>query len=252
MDIVALVGQGGAGLATLVAMALALGALHGLEPGHSKTMMAAYIVAVRGTPFQAALLGMSAALSHSIVVWVAAILGLLYGDALIGEAMEPFLITASGAIFVAMALWFFLRIRRERLAHAHSHDHRHEHGDAHARAHAREIERRLGAGRAGALQTIAFGLTGGLIPCPAAITVLILCLNIGQFWRGMALVSAFSVGLAATLVAVGMAAAFGTRLISGRASLFDRLLEKAPYASCLLIAALGLLMILAGLRHGAA
>ena len=116
MDITALIAHGGAGTVTLFVMALLLGALHGLEPGHSKTMMAAYIVAVRGTAFEAVLLGVSAAVSHSIVVWVLAILGLLYGDDLIAEEMEPVFMTVSGGIFLAIALWFFLRLRGERRA----------------------------------------------------------------------------------------------------------------------------------------
>ncbi len=253
MDITALIAHGGAGTVTLFVMALLLGALHGLEPGHSKTMMAAYIVAVRGTAFEAVLLGVSAAVSHSIVVWVLAILGLLYGDDLIAEEMEPVFMTVSGGIFLAIALWFFLRLRGERRAagrHGHPHRHRgHVSEDAHARAHAADIEQRLAQGRTGILQTVAFGLTGGLIPCPAAITVLILCLNIGQFWRGVTLVSAFSIGLALTLVAVGAAAALGARMASRGTAWFDRAVERAPYASSALIAILGLLMVYSGWSH---
>ena len=243
MDIASLIAQGGAGAATLFVMALLLGALHGLEPGHAKTMMAAYVIAVRGTAFDAVLLGLSAAVSHSVVVWVLAILGLVYGDELIAEEMEPVFMAISGGIFVVIALWLFLRTRGERRAAGR---HRHGSEDAHARSHAADLERRLARGRTGPLQTIAFGLTGGLIPCPAAITVLILCLNVGQFWRGVTLVSAFSIGLALTLVAVGAAAAFGARAVSRRTARFDRAMARAPYASSALIAVLGLLMVYSG------
>ncbi|MBT5434093.1 MAG: nickel/cobalt efflux transporter [Alphaproteobacteria bacterium] len=263
MDIASLITDGTTSTLVLFMMALLLGAFHGLEPGHSKTMMAAYIIATRGTPIQALLLGLSAALSHSVIVWVLAILGLLYGDALIGEQMEPIFMMVSGGIFLVIALWFALRVRRQNRAHAHHHHHNHDHGDhdhshhhhdhgdAHARAHAADIERRLADGRTGTWQTILFGLTGGLIPCPAAITVLILCLNIGQFWRGMTLVSAFSLGLALTLVTVGLAAAVGTRYVNRRTSLLNRIAQRAPYASSALIAVLGLVMIVSGMSHGA-
>ena len=89
--------------------------------------------------------------------------------------------------------------------HDHGHGHRH-HGaeDAHARAHASDIQARFADGGTTSIQTVLFGLTGGLIPCSAAITVLILCLHLDRFWFGIGLVSAFSVGLAATLVAAGV------------------------------------------------
>lgn len=146
--------------------------------------------------------------------------------------------------------------------HAHGHDHHHEHGhdhdhvhgpldnDAHARAHAAEIERRFASGKANNLQTVLFGLTGGLIPCSAAVTVLILCLNIGQVWLGIALVSAFSIGLAVTLVAVGVAAALGMRYVSRHSTWLDQLMDRAPYISSAIIVLIGVAMIVSGLHRG--
>lgn len=143
--------------------------------------------------------------------------------------------------------------------HGHAHDHAHDHGhhhpytrgplDAHALAHAREIEVRIGSGRTSTLQTILFGLTGGLIPCPAAITVLLLCLALGQVALGVILVAGFSVGLAVTLVAVGTLAAVGMRFAAAHTSRFDALLNWAPYVSSALIGGVGLLMIYAGWSH---
>src|SRR5207302_8010387 len=69
--------------------AILLGALHGLEPGHSKTMMAAFIVAVRGTVLQAVLLGLAATLSHTAVVWAIALIGLHFGAQWNSETSEP-------------------------------------------------------------------------------------------------------------------------------------------------------------------
>lgn len=135
----------------------------------------------------------------------------------------------------------------------HGHRHDHDHGglddDAHARAHAADIERRFASGKASNLQTILFGLTGGLIPCSAAVTVLILCLNIGQVWLGITLVSAFSIGLAVTLVAVGVAAALGMRYVSQRTTWVDRLVDRAPYISSTIIALIGVAMIVSGIQH---
>src|ERR1700712_2321222 len=93
-----LIQQGSAHAWLLVPSAILLGALHGLEPGHSKTMMAAFIIAIRGTVPQAVLLGLSAALSHTAVVWVVALGGQYLGRGLSGEEVEPYFQLASGVI----------------------------------------------------------------------------------------------------------------------------------------------------------
>ena len=114
--------QGNAWL--FVPSAILLGALHGLEPGHSKTMMAAFIVAIRGTITQAVLLGLSATLSHTAVVWVVALTGLYYGGQLNAESTEPYFQVASAVLIVGVAVWMMWRTWRlqQGAGHAHSHD----------------------------------------------------------------------------------------------------------------------------------
>ena len=85
--------------------AILLGALHGLEPGHSKTMMAAFIVAIRGTMGQAVLLGLSAAISHSLIIWVLAAAALHYGNQWNAETVEPYLQLGSAVMILGLALW---------------------------------------------------------------------------------------------------------------------------------------------------
>ena len=111
--------------------AILLGALHGLEPGHSKTMMAAFIVAIRGTVWQAVLLGLSAAISHSLIIWVLAAGALHYGSQWDAERVEPFLQIGSAVFIFALAAWMYLRTRRE-LAEAHQHHHGHSHSHDHS------------------------------------------------------------------------------------------------------------------------
>ncbi len=276
MNLTALVEQGNVHPLFLVATAVMLGALHGLEPGHSKTMMAAFIIAVRGTVSQAILLGASAAFSHSIIIWLLALLALIYGDEMIAEEMEPWFMVISGLIIMGIALWMALQIRRNRgirydpvhsehqhhghdhgtrhdhdhgYTHEHSHGHDHLAPDAHARAHARQIEEKFAAGRASTGQVVWFGLTGGLIPCPAAVTVLILCLHLQQFWLGVGLVGSFSVGLALTLILVGVVAAWGVSVARRKSSRFDTFFAAAPYVSVVLIGIIGILMIGFGIAH---
>ena len=270
MDLTTAISAGSANPVFLFAMALLLGALHGLEPGHSKTMMAAYIIAIRGTVFQAVLLGLSAATSHVIIVWIVAILGLKYGNELIGEDFEPALVFASGGIIVGIGLWIFWQALREKGSSEHTHHHHHhhhhhqdadhhdddlpssqdtDHMDAHALSHAKDIEARLQSGRTTTWQTILFGLSGGLIPCPAAITVLLLCLQLKKMALGLTLVTAFSLGLAAMLVVVGISAALGLRFAAQRTPWLDTMLRKAPLVSAVLICTLGLFMMYAGINH---
>ncbi len=273
MDLAALVERGAAAPAFLMAAALVLGALHALEPGHAKTMMAAFIIAVRGTAGQAVLLGLCAAFSHSIVVWLLALIGLAWGDKLIGERFEPWFMIVSGVVVLGIAavtLWRSRSAARRHHGHdhghhhhgghhhdhdhGHTHDHGHHHdhgaaGDAHARAHAAAIERTFGSGKATTWQIVTFGLGGGLIPCAAAITVLLVCLQIDRFWLGVGLVSAFSAGLALTLVAVGVITALGIAAARSRTSWLDGLFARAPYLSGALIALVGLIMLGSGLAH---
>ena len=269
--------QGTAHAWLFVPTAILLGALHGLEPGHSKTMMAAFIIAIRGTVPQAVLLGLSAALSHTAVVWVVALGGQYLGQGLNVEAVEPYLQLVSAAIVIGIAFWMFWRTRRDLVLaqsehHHHSHDdHRHHHHksgegdhnhdhdgdhghahadlaesalriaetgafmDAHEREHAEEISRRFQGGNVGTGQILLFGLTGGLIPCPAAITVLLLCLQLKQLTLGVALVACFSIGLAVTMVSVGVIASLSVNRIRKRWSGFDAFARRAPYATAALM-----------------
>ena len=276
--------QGNSSVWWFIPSAIALGALHGLEPGHSKTMMAAFIIAVRGTVGQAVLLGLAATLSHTAIVWTVAMGGLYFGGQWDAANSEPYLQLISAALIAATALWMAYRTWLQGLpqAHDHSHDHRHGHHqgaigihsdhvhghkeghdhahrtpisdtepgmDAHARAHAREIEQRFASGHATNGQILMFGLTGGLIPCPASITVLLLCLQLKQVALGATLVLSFSVGLALTMVASGVLAAWSVGQATKRWSGFGHWAAKAPYISTVLMLLLAFWMAGEGL-HG--
>src|ERR1700676_5088433 len=105
--------QGTAHAWLFIPTAVLLGALHGLEPGHSKTMMAAFIIAVRGTLTQAVLLGLAAAFSHSLVIWALAAAALHYGAQWNAESTEPYFQLGSAALIIGLALWMAWRTHRD-------------------------------------------------------------------------------------------------------------------------------------------
>jgi nickel/cobalt exporter len=141
-DLATLIRQGSSNLWVFIPTAVALGALHGLEPGHSKTMMAAFIVAIRGTVRQAVMLGLAATFSHTAIVWAIALGGLYFGRRLNLETSEPWFQLASAAIIIGVAAWMAWRAWRDLRAQpaAHSHDHAHPH-DHTPHGHAGETRR---------------------------------------------------------------------------------------------------------------
>ncbi len=265
--------------------AILLGILHGLEPGHSKTMMAAFIIAIKGTVKQAVMLGLAATLSHTAIVWLIALGGMYLSRAFTAQSVEPWLQLISAIIILSTACWMFWRTWRGEQqwlagnhhhdpAHAHDHDHAHapapaqdqyhdqhhhhdhdHHGhihpegatskayqDAHERAHAADIQRRFDGQTVTNGQILLFGLTGGLIPCPAAITVLLICIQLKAFTLGATMVLSFSLGLALTLVTVGVGAAISVQQAAKRWSGFSTLARRAPYFSSILIGLVGVYM----------
>ncbi|HGY1167175.1 TPA: nickel/cobalt efflux protein RcnA [Citrobacter braakii] len=261
--------------------AILLGVLHGLEPGHSKTMMAAFIIAIKGTIKQAVMLGLAATLSHTAVVWLIALGGMYISKAFTAQTVEPWLQFISAIIILGTALWMFWRTWQgeqnwlTQTHHEHDHDHEHHHHehhehhddhhhhhdhdhdhaalagltegskeyqDAHERAHATDIQRRFQGKEVTNGQILLFGLTGGLIPCPAAITVLLICIQLKAFTLGATMVLCFSLGLALTLVTVGVGAAISVQQAAKRWSGFNTLARKAPYFSSALIGMVGLYM----------
>jgi nickel/cobalt transporter (NicO) family protein len=362
-----LVQQGSLHVWFYIPTAILLGALHGLEPGHSKTMMAAFIIAIRGTVLQAALLGLCAAFSHSLVIWLLAGLALHYGSQWNAESTEPYFQLGSAALIIGLALWMAWRTHRDIKAearhghHHHHHDehsgegiwvqtgpgsiqvevfeegrspvfrlrfydhgvpaklpdaqtvsletlrpdgtiqvfafspkedflesnvsipephefaatlslshgdhahryvveftegHSHSHGvgggeyqDAHELAHATEVEKRFANRTVTTSQIALFGLTGGLLPCPAAFTIVLVCLQLKRFALGIFMVLSFSAGLAFTLIATGVLAAWSLRHAEKHFGGLGSVARKLPYLSSGILTLMGLFIGIQGWLH---
>ena len=328
-------------------VAVGLGALHALEPGHSKTMIAAYLIGTKGTKRDALLLGLSAATTHSLLVIALSVAALYLGREAFADQATHWLQIGSGVVVIALGLWMLWRRWPRRQVHAHHHapasvaipsafgpgdvsiidtpdgermrfictapppdlqiaveiaraggavevldfrpqaeepwifvstavpaephefnatmvmsagdrDEHHsfamqepegheDHGDldndAHARAHAAAMPAYVaGGGRPTPGQVIAFGAAGGMIPCPASITVMLLALSVGQVAWGVVAVLCFSLGLAISLVGIGMLVVVGASKLASTGR-FSWISAQAPRVSAILVIGTGVIAL---------
>ena len=211
-----------------------LGALHVLEPGHGKTVVAAYLVGSKGRMRDAVVLGLVTTFTHSFIVIILGILSVVAAAYLAPDRVEHILEIVAGALVIGVGVWMI--VTRTRTAadptpgHAHHGPHPHEH-HSHAEHHSHEHDplpgdaaedaaadhspapyhhhdhthtHALPTGPLTLVGLIALGISGGLVPCPGALAVLLAAVSLGQFARGIALVLIFSLGMASTLVALGL------------------------------------------------
>jgi len=224
-------------LLLLLVTAFGWGAVHALSPGHGKTMVAAYLVGTRGTARHALLLGATVTITHTIGVFALGFVALALSQYVLPEDLYPWLNLVSGALVVVVGVSVLRgRLRRSKRHHHHHHElghgHAHGHGGSgHGHSHA-PPERLSMRG------LLALGASAGLIPCPSALVVLLGAVAQGQIALGMILIVAFSLGLAATLVGLGLAVVLAARSLS-KLRPPGRLVNALPTASALVIVGVG-------------
>jgi ABC-type nickel/cobalt efflux system permease component RcnA len=254
----------------LVALGVAagLGAVHALEPGHGKTIVAAYLVGSRGTAWHAIVLGLVVTASHTAAVYALGAVTLYASRHVVPERIYPWLAVVTGATIAGLGLYLFARRYTGEHAHGddHHHDglhrHRHEHGhgddDDHAHAHhhaggehpsdAHGHHHVHDHGATGhdhgadvsLKQLFMLGVTGGIVPCPAALVVLLGAVSMGRIGFGLLLIVAFSVGLAAVLIVTGLLVVYARHLmlrVQGEGRLIARWLPLTSAAAITLIGA---------------
>ncbi|HEY1759511.1 MAG TPA: sulfite exporter TauE/SafE family protein [Bryobacteraceae bacterium] len=221
-------------LAGLV-VAFGLGGAHALEPGHGKTIVAAYLVGSRGTMKHAALLGGVVTLTHTISVFLLGFGVLVLSKSIVPANVIRSLEAVSGmSIVVIGAVMFYHRLGqlRHELAHARGEHHHHDHDHSHVP----EGEVTLGS-------LIGLGVSGGLVPCPAALVIMLAAIAAGHTFAGLVLLVAFSLGLAGVLMAVGMMVLYARSWLPdpGAASRHP-IFRLVPVLSAVIIVCVGLLM----------
>ena len=238
----------------LVAIGIAMfwGAVHALSPGHGKSIVAAYLVGSRGTARHAAFLGLTVTVTHTASIFALGIVTLYLSNYILPETLYPWLSVISGLVVVAMGGSFLVRRARRLRAsshqhhhhdHAHDHDHPHDHGHDHHHHHdGPGGHTHAPPGTDGSAITVrsmlALGISGGILPCPSALVVMLGAIAVHRVAFGLVLVVAFSLGLAATLTGVGVLVVYARRFVD-RVPSSGRIVQAAPTFSAAVITILG-------------
>ncbi len=259
-----------------LAVAFGLGAVHALSPGHGKTIVAAYLVGSRGTPRHALFLGAMVTFTHTISVFLIGLVTLYLSQFVLPEKITPVLGAISGVSIIWIgAILFVKRLKAARgHAHPHHHHHHHEHGHAHEHhdqhAHGRDphhhhehthshgvlvhdhgdghVHSHVPEGDITLGSLIALGASGGLVPCPSALVLLLSAIALGRVGLGLVLLVAFSLGLAGVLMAIGLVVLYAKHLLpDGEKTSRHAAFRLIPVASAAIIIGVGLIMTAASL-----
>ena len=219
--------------------AFAFGAVHALSPGHGKTLVAAYLVGSRGTPRHAVFLGLMVTFTHTISVFALGLVTLYLSRFVLPETITPILGAISGIAiaWIGITLLYQRTIGRKPVTNGLAH----HHGDGRVHTHVPD-EISIGG-------LIALGASGGLVPCPSALVLLLTAVSLGRIALGLTLLVAFSAGLAVVLTSIGLAVLYAKHLLPDRDSAtHGKLLRYLPVASAAFIICVGIAMTWVSLR----
>ena len=266
-------------MAMAALIAAVLGGFHALEPGHGKTLVAAYLVGSHGKARHAVLLGAIVTASHTISVYALGIITLYASQWILPERLYPWLGIGSGLLVAGLGFTLFIRryLATEPLAdsgHGHEHDHadshrhnwwgahvdeidthshsdlivhKHRRGEGHDHSHGGEREMPRVTRELSLSGLFALGITGGIVPCPAALVVLLGALAFHRVAFGLFLIVAFSAGLATVLISLGLAMVYAGRFMSRFGAQGPLTQHWLPLASSAVITVIGVTLTLQSL-----
>jgi ABC-type nickel/cobalt efflux system permease component RcnA len=239
--------------------AFGLGAMHALEPGHGKTIVAAYLVGSRGSMKHAGLLGFVVTFTHTFTVFLLGLGVLFFQQYVVPEKILPALGALSGLSIVVVGVSLLYKRAKALLDgghHHHHHHHHHDHPHDHEHPHAHDDHEHGGGlvhshggtphshmieGEITPASLIALGVSGGLVPCPSALILMLSAIALGRPGFGLVLLIGFSAGLALVLMAVGMLALYARNLLpDGRKTAQNPAFRLIPVFSAVVVICLGL------------
>jgi ABC-type nickel/cobalt efflux system permease component RcnA len=255
-----------------VLVAIFLGALHGLSPGHGKSLVAAYLLGSRNTVWHAVWLGVVVTITHTLGVYVLGAFAWFAEDRFPPEVLLPWMELASGLLVVGVG-FALVRGRLRALLPAtpdvpagHAHDHGHTHGHTHSHGHVHaDASQPVSGSEHDALEAhaeshahvyaeakdlralIGLGISGGLVPCPSALVLLLTAISFHKTALGLLLVFAFSVGLALLVTGLGiLVIKMGDRLRAIGTG--GRLVAALPVLSAVVVSVIGVILTIRGLQ----
>ncbi|MFQ5892066.1 MAG: nickel/cobalt transporter [Candidatus Methanofastidiosia archaeon] len=206
-------------------IAVVLGALHALTPGHGKAVVAAYLVGSKGSHLHAILLGLIVTITHTSSVLLLGVLTLSATQFILPEKVIPLFELLSGILITSIGVILLLRRLK-----AENHPHK-------------EIQ------MVGFKDLLTLGVSGGIVPCPDALAILLVAVALNKIFLGLTLILAFSLGLASVLILIGTFMVTSKTKLE-RFSTFKRIGEKLPLISALFVVLLGLVITLKVLLGG--
>lgn len=236
-------------LATAIIIAFLLGAAHALTPGHGKTIVAAYLVGSRGRIWDAVYLGGVVTATHTASVFVLGLLTLYASQQVSLDRIYPWLSMLSGVLVAGIGGWLLAKRWGGGHEHHHHHDghsHSHHHGDGHVHDHSHPHDHSHTHSH-GHGSLLSLGISGGLVPCPEALVVLMLSISLRKLVLGLALLTAFSLGLATVLIVIGCAMVLAGPMVR-RVAGDSPWTKQLPLVSACVVTILGIVMVVQAAR----
>jgi nickel/cobalt transporter (NicO) family protein len=220
-------------------LAFGLGAMHALSPGHGKTVVGAYLVGSRGTVKHALFLGLTVTITHTIGVFALGLITLFASNYILPEKIMPFLMFVSGLLVFYIGINLFkdrlLSIFNAKDLHSH---HSHEHGE-HTHSHDGHTHTHLPPEEITWKNLLGLGISGGLLPCPSALVLMLSAISLNRTGYGILLTFVFSLGLAATLTSIGLIFLYVGKIFGDSKLGESRILKGLPVFSAFVIACFG-------------
>ena len=227
-------------------VAFGLGAAHALSPGHGKAVVGAYLVGSKGTPKHAIFLGATVTITHTLGVFALGIVMYFASAYVLPERIMPYLSFASGLLVLVIGLTLFknrlLAILGYETSGHHKSEDSHEHDDLaenFTHTHGGSTHTHVPPKNVTWRSLLALGISGGLLPCPSALVLMLAAINMNRIGYGIVLTLVFSLGLAATLTAVGLVFLYGGRIFDSPALSNNRIVKAVPVFSAFVIACVG-------------
>ncbi len=222
-------------------LSVVLGGLHALTPGHGKTLVAAYLIGSRGTVKHAAALGGIVTFTHTASVIVIGLLALLASQYIVPNVLAPALEILSGLLVLYLGLRLLWTRWRAYQQGGTDHPH-HHHGHSEHDHHHHELPEQVKMS-----DLLTLGISGGLVPCPEALGIMLIAIGLNRILLGLGLVVAFSFGLAVILIIIGVLLVRSKSLLANLGRVGNRWQTLLPLVSAIIVSLLGLAIVVKGL-----